>query len=286
MLLSIFLSFVILSIVIYRANKNTHNVVINKIDVNKNLNAATNVTSPSITILHLSDLHLENISISPEQLFLKLELEKIDLIAITGDFLDRKRSIPRLIPYLNVLNKLNVEYGMYAIFGNHDYVLKKRDFSTLKKTLEEYGCKTMQNENATIIVEGKKLNIIGIDDFSTKRSDLDLSYKNLGEGYNLVLTHDPNVVLHMDKYHFDYLLSGHFHGGQIHWPKPYHLAKMGKLARLNIIKGFHTVNGKPYYISEGLGQTGVNIRIGSFPEITIHKINMQPLESKIASKAV
>ncbi|MDF0725717.1 metallophosphoesterase [Cytobacillus sp. S13-E01] len=286
MLLSIFLSFVILSIVIYRANKNTHNVVINKIDVNKNLNAPTNVTSPSITILHLSDLHLENISISPEQLFLKLELEKIDLIAITGDFLDRKRSIPRLIPYLNVLNKLNVEYGMYAIFGNHDYVLKKRDFSTLKKTLEEYGCKTMQNENATIIVEGKKLNIIGIDDFSTKRSDLDLSYKNLGEGYNLVLTHDPNVVLHMDKYHFDYLLSGHFHGGQIHWPKPYHLAKMGKLARLNIIKGFHTVNGKPYYISEGLGQTGVNIRIGSFPEITIHKINMQPLESKIASKAV
>ena len=286
MLFFIFILSIILAIILYRANKNTHNVVINKIDVNENLNSLTNAASPSINILHLSDLHLENISISPEQLFVKLQHEKIDLIAITGDFLDRKRSIPKLIPYLKVLRKLNVEFGMYAIFGNHDYVLKNRDFAILKSTLEEHGCKTMQNENATIIVDGKKLNIIGIDDFSTKRSDLDLSYKNLVDGYNLVLTHDPNVVLHMNEFHFDYLLSGHFHGGQIHWPKPYHLVKMGKLARLNIIKGFHTVNGKPYYISEGLGQTGVNIRIGSLPEITIHKINVESIESKIASKAV
>lgn len=81
------------------------------------------------------------------------------------------------------------------------------------------------------------LNIIGIDDFSTSRSDVEKSYAGTAEGYNLVLTHDPNIVLAMQNYHFDYLLSGHFHGGQIHWPKPYHLLKMGKLVRMNMIKG-------------------------------------------------
>ncbi|SIA96504.1 phosphodiesterase YaeI [Mycobacteroides abscessus subsp. abscessus] len=76
----------------------------------------------------------------------------------------------------------------------------------------------------------------------------------------------------MKDYKYDYLLSGHFHGGQIHWPKPYHLAKMGKLVRMNMVKGLHYHNGMPFYISEGLGQTGVNIRIGSRPEITFHEI--------------
>ncbi|MCY8268420.1 metallophosphoesterase, partial [Bacillus haynesii] len=121
--------------------------------------------------------------------------------------------------------------------------------------------------------EGETLNIIGIDDYSTKRSDIAGSYKGLKEGYNLVLTHDPNVVLDMKEFHFDYLLSGHFHGGQIHWPKPYHLVKMGKLVRMNMIKGLHYHHDKPFYISEGLGQTGANIRIGSRPEMTFHHIS-------------
>jgi predicted MPP superfamily phosphohydrolase len=162
---------------------------------------------------------------------------------------------------------------MYAVFGNHDYVLKGKNFHRLKKTLEENGCKTLQNENLTIEVKDKKLNIIGIDDYSTKRSNLLHSYRGLQDGYNLVLTHDPNIVLEMKDFHFNYLLSGHFHGGQIHWPKPYHLIKMGKLVRMKMVKGLHYHNGKPFYISEGLGQTGINIRIGSRPEITLHQIS-------------
>ncbi|EIJ78134.1 YkoQ [Bacillus methanolicus PB1] len=139
--------------------------------------------------------------------------------------------------------------------------------------LEEHGCKTLQNENVTLCVDGENLNIIGIDDYSTKRSDIRKAFQGVPDGYNLVLTHDPNVVLDMEGFDFDYLLSGHFHGGQIHWPKPYHLIKMGKLVRMKMVKGLHYHKGKPFYISEGLGQTGVNIRIGSRPEITYHEIS-------------
>jgi uncharacterized protein len=77
------------------------------------------------------------------------------------------------------------------------------------------------------------------------------------------------------------LLSGHFHGGQIHWPKPYHLAAMGELVGMNMIKGLHVHDGKPFYISEGLGQTGVNIRVGSRPEITIHRLPVASSASQI-----
>lgn len=279
------MSFILLTILAFilvylfkKAYKNTHDVVINKIKIDPDHSGRY---VPTLKILQLSDLHLENISISPEQLYEKLRNEQIDLIALTGDFLDRKRTIPKLIPYLEVLNKLNANYGMYAVLGNHDYVLRK-NLSILTDTLEKYNCKVMKNTNEMITVHGKLLNIIGIDDFSTKRSDLSASYKGIKLGTNLVLTHDPNIVLHMKDYYFDYLLSGHFHGGQICYPKAYHLMKMGKLARMNIIKGLHIQDGKPFYINEGLGQTSVNIRVGSRPEITIHEL---PLKSNIKEKS-
>ncbi|MFT4414097.1 metallophosphoesterase [Fredinandcohnia humi] len=259
---------------IYRANKNTYVVNVNRVLVDNNKQNHVPTDKTKLHVLHLSDLHLENLSITPEDLYERVKEEKIDLIAVTGDFLDRKRSIPKLIPYLQIFQKLNPTHGVYAVFGNHDYVLNKKHFQDLKKVLNENGCKTLQNENESIFVNGNRVNIIGIDDFSTKRSNLKESYSNLKDGYNLVLTHDPNLVLHMKEYDFDYLLSGHFHGGQICYPKPYHLVKMGKLVRMNMIKGYHTHHGKPFYINEGLGQTGVNIRVGSTPEITFHELTI------------
>ncbi|MBC6972138.1 metallophosphoesterase [Bacillus sp. Xin] len=268
--------FIILFYIFKKAHKNTTDVVINKVQINQK---QTHGHDPILNILHLSDMHLENISISPVQLYEKLKDESIDLIALTGDFLDRKRTISKLAPYLEVLSQLHAKHGIYAVFGNHDYVLREKDLQKLKEILEQYGCKVMQNENHVIYVQNKRVNIIGVDDFSTKRSDLIASYRGVKSGTNLVLTHDPNIVLHMKEYHFHYLLAGHFHGGQICYPKAYHLAKMGKLARMNVIKGLHIQDGKPFYISEGLGQTGVNIRVGSRPEITLHQLSISTVKS-------
>jgi uncharacterized protein len=257
---------VILIVIFVNAYRNTKKVTIN------NINVPESKWSRPLSILHLSDIHLENISISPEELFQNVSNQHIDLIALTGDYLERKRNIPKLIPYLEKLKELNPRLGIFVVFGNHDYYLKDEYFDQLKRTLEENGCITLQNQHITLNDQGEILNIIGIDDNHSKRSNLQKSYKDLPKGFNLVLTHDPNLVLKMKSYGYDYLLSGHFHGGQINWPKPYHLLKMGKLVRMNIIKGLHYHEGKPFYISEGLGQTGVNIRIGSRPEITFHHI--------------
>lgn len=273
-LLAIIVIFLYVSI--KRAYNNTKEIVINQISINQN---QVHGNQPILNILQLSDLHLEHISITATQLYEKLKNKRIDLIALTGDFLDRKRTISKLEPYLIVLGRLNPKYGMYAVLGNHDYVLKGESLQLLINTLEQNGCTVLQNENKTIIVDGKTVNIIGVDDFSTSRSNLDTSYTNLQNGVNLVLTHDPNVVLYMKKFNFDYLLAGHFHGGQICYPKAYHLAKMGELVKMNMIKGLHMYDGKPFYINEGLGQTGVNIRIGSRPEITLHKLSLSSAKS-------
>lgn len=263
--------------IIKKAHDNTKDVVINKVKLKGDLVSQY----PKLSILQLSDLHLENISISSTELYEMLKDEPIDLIALTGDFLDRKRTIPKLAPYLETLNKLNAKHGIYAVLGNHDYFLRPKYQQKLIEMLEQHHCKVLINQHDVIYVNGNPVNIIGIDDFKTKRSDIKASYKGIISGPKLVLTHDPNIVLHMKNYHFDYLLSGHFHGGQICYPRAYHLVKMGKLARMNITKGLHLQDGKPYYINEGLGQTGMNIRVGSRPEITIHELPLTPEKAVI-----
>lgn len=265
----IFLFILLIGYLLYKSYKNTQDIQINHIKIASTTNKNSRT---KLSILHLSDLHLEKISLSPEGLEKKLSNHRVDLIALTGDFMDRKRSIPKLIPYLHVLNRIQPKYGIYAVFGNHDYVLKEQDLNQLHDLLLHYHCHVLQNTSKTIDVNGRTINLIGIDDFGTKRSNLPLAYEHVEEGTNIVLTHDPNVVLEMENYPFDYLMAGHFHGGQICYPKPYHLVKMGKLARNRVIKGLHTQYSSPFYISEGLGQTGINIRVGSRPEITFHEL--------------
>lgn len=153
-----------------------------------------------------------------------------------------------LLQYLEGLSPLHAKHGIYAVFGNHNYVLCEKDLQKLKESLKQYDCKVMKNKNHVIFVQNKRVNIIGIDDFSTKRSDLTASYRGIKPGTNLVLTHDQNIVLHKKEIHFDYLPANHFHGGEICYPIAYHLVKMGQLARMNIIKGFQKQDGKPFYI--------------------------------------
>jgi predicted MPP superfamily phosphohydrolase len=274
----LFVLFIVLVLFI-RAYRNTFHVQINHVPVQVRPSERINIDGlMPLRILHLSDLHMENISVTAERIVEQMEGEPLDLIAITGDLLDRAKNIPAAVQYVETVQQLKPVLGTYVVFGNHDYALPPNKLAQLKSELERIGCRVLCNQTDTIDFHGQKLHIIGIDDHATRRSDLEKTYRNVSEdGLRLVLTHDPNVVLKMKEYDYDYFLAGHFHGGQIHWPKPYHLWKMGKLPRMNIVKGLHVRDGRPFYISEGLGQTGVNIRLRSRPEITVHTLQTQPV---------
>lgn len=222
-------------------------------------------------ILHLSDMHIEKLSIDPDTLLDTIKDMPIDLIAITGDLLEKKDNIQSFMNYIDQLQRIAPPLGIYVVFGNHDYYLSE-EIHEFRICLENKGFIVLQNETKSITHGKNTINIIGVDNYSTVKSDLTKSYTGIKDGPNLVLTHDPNVILEMDHYPFDYLLAGHFHGGQIHWPKPFHMVKYGEVARMKMIRGLHYYKGKPFYISEGLGQTALKLRWGTLPEVTLHKL--------------
>jgi predicted MPP superfamily phosphohydrolase len=235
------------------------------VDNNKGFNG-------ELKILQLTDIHIEKMSVRPEKVLQMVGDEPVDLIALTGDYLDRVKSIDRFIQFLEVIMLIPNRYGVYAVWGNHDWAIKDK-LSILKKEMERVGVVLLENESETIMIEDTPIHLIGIDDHYSGHSDIERAFDGVPQqGVRVVLTHDPLVVKDMD-YSFDYLLCGHFHSGQMYYPIPIHSLKMGLKPFRKYLCGLQYHANGTYYISGGLGQTGANLRLGCRPEITIHTLS-------------
>jgi predicted MPP superfamily phosphohydrolase len=218
----------------------------------------------NVTMLQLSDLHVEKLRIKPGRIAKLIRREKPDYIVVTGDFTQKESRLPQLRPYLEVLRDSGVP--VYAVLGNHDYQMRK--VIRLVKLLQEHDIRLLRNENVRL----DKFQLIGIDDFDSGKSNISRAFSGVASGPpRIVITHDPNIVLHLEE-RYDYLMAGHLHGKQLNVPFFFRLRPMGKLPAMGIYKGLHRSSWGTYYISKGLGQTMFNIRLFVRSEATVHRL--------------
>ncbi|WP_202078188.1 metallophosphoesterase [Caldalkalibacillus salinus] len=228
--------------------------------------------SKPLNILQLTDLHVEKLCVTPEKIKDLIGSETIDMIALTGDYLDRVQSIDRFMNFLSEILDIPTRYGVYAVWGNHDWIISEH-LPHLKKRMEALGVNVLENEAHTLSVDGTPVHIIGIDDHYSGHSNIRQAFAEVPEvGVRFILTHDPLIVKQLP-HHFDYLICGHFHSGQIYYPLPVHSLKMGLKPLKKYLCGIQEDTKRKYYISGGLGQTGANLRLGCRPEITIHTLH-------------
>jgi predicted MPP superfamily phosphohydrolase len=250
------------------AHWNTFRLVIREVEITVDKKGGFQ----ELRIVQLSDLHMERLSISPERIASKIAEAKADLVVMTGDYLDRYENKDKFMKYLDAIKAVEPKHGIWMVWGNHDHYIGDR-IEDLGEMVRAKGVKLLLNEWDAIEIGGQRLNIIGTDDYCLGKSDIPASFEGVPEGINLMLSHDPNIVLDMEEHHeVDLLLSGHLHGGQFKIPGAFKLFPMGELPKSNVISGLHQVNGKTIYISDGMGQSGLNVRLGTRPEITIHTL--------------
>jgi predicted MPP superfamily phosphohydrolase len=218
----------------------------------------------NLKILQISDLHVERIRISPSKLATVINEEKPDLIFITGDFTKRRKFLSKLEKYLKAITLCNVP--IYCVLGNHDY--QQRNVNDIIHLLKKYGLNLLRNESVHL----DKFVLIGIDDFDSGMSNLEAAFHTVDiNRTKIIITHDPNIVLHLDK-HYDYLMAGHLHGKQFNIPFFFKFKNAGELPRMGIFRGLHKHHFGTYYISKGIGQTGINARLFVRSEITMHHL--------------
>jgi len=218
-----------------------------------------------VRVVQLSDVHVEKLRVSPERLRRLVERERPDYIFLTGDYTQRLRHVPEVDVYLQEILKIGVP--VYAVFGNHDYRLK-RDVSALFDVFRERGIPVLRNE--AIALTG--FTLVGIDDWDTGLARPDAAFRDVDPNRKtVVIAHDPNVTLRIRR-DFDYLMCGHFHGGQFRLPFVFYLKNKGPLARKGIVHGLHRSRTGPFYISKGIGQANLNARFLIRSELTVHEL--------------
>lgn len=219
--------------------------------------------SIGVKILQISDMHIECMRIRPERIASLIEREKPDLICLTGDFIDRRLERPKLERHLSAITRHGLP--VYAVFGNHDH--KADAIGALTELLTQYGVRVLQNE----AIDMGGFVMAGIDDYCTGMSETSSLVDVPDDKPLIVITHDPTLTWFMDR-PFSYLMGGHFHGKQFNLPFLFHLMDFGPMARAGVYKGLHAHARGPFYISKGVGQSGINCRFLVRSEVTIHEM--------------
>ncbi len=173
-----------------------------------------------IKIIQISDLHNTIHGNQQDALVQKIVEAKPDLIFITGDLVDEKTKFDGT--ELLLKNIKNIAPIYYCI-GNHEFYAK--DFFETNKKIKQYGVICLEDESVVVAVNGINLLIAGLDDpkyYRKKEYKGDtatrlekISQTSDFSGLKILLSHRPELVTLYEKYDYDFIFSGHAHGGQV-----------------------------------------------------------------------
>lgn len=220
--------------------------------------------SGKLTLVMASDVHLGSI-IRKNRLKKYVELinrQEPDVVLFAGDLIDHSIRPVEHQRMDEDLRLLKARYGVYGIFGNHEY------YGNVPKAIDFYKRAGINLLRDSAVAIDNRFILIGREDISQhRRKPLDIILS--GSKLNLpkiLLEHNPARMDDARKNHIDLQLSGHTHNGQI-FPLNYIVKGMYELAY-----GFRKSGDTSYYVSSGLGLWAAPVRIGTQSEIV--KVNI------------
>ncbi len=220
-------------------------------------------TLDGFTIAQISDIHLGQPHSDANLAWTIDTLRRLkpDMICLTGDMINDRPALTRLVNYLR---QLDAPCGIFAIAGNHDYVEEINDVRT---ALAVAGIPLLENQGMIIQHREAAFWLAGVDDVWHGSMDIGAAVNAAPAGMPIILlAHSPDAVLEAIHYPAIVLqLSGHVHGGHIRLPG------LGPLAKPRYGRHYthdtQLVGSVHLHIS--LGLSGRPFRIGNTPELTI-----------------
>ena len=219
-----------------------------------------------LRILHLSDLHLDLDPKLTDVIIEKLKGLDYDLAVITGDF--RNSCTSSYAEAMELTGRvIKALHGpRFGILGNHDFI-------EMVPELERLGLPMLLNESLVLKLRGQRVLIAGIDDPHFYPADDFDAFEKWSWDHDLrvLLSHSPESYALAAKSGFDFMMSGHTHGGQICLPGGVPILRNGNCPP-SMLSGPWTYAGLTGYTSGGTGGCGVPVRYFCPPEITIHRM--------------
>lgn len=214
------------------------------------VNHVTLSTPSTIRVIHISDIHFKGNAAYLEKVVAIINNTPADFVCFTGDLVENSN---RLRGCLNILATLNKP--IYGITGNHDDWARV-PLDDVKACFQKTGGDLVNN--VSIPIMSGKIELTG----STTELLPAGSHSNAVR--KILMLHYPTIVETIRNRHFDAILTGHTHGGQVRLP---FMGSVLDVGRYDL--GLFKTPAGPLYVNPGLGTFYRDVRFLCRPEITI-----------------
>lgn len=218
-------------------------------------------------IAQVSDLHNAAFGAENETLLARLTEASPDMIVITGDLLDARRTDVTLA--LSFAQNAAQIAPTYYVTGNHE--ARTEEYAALEDGLLEAGVTVLRNRSVLLWRGEAAIRLSGVDDLDfSSEIPLDERLAELsGEEYTVLLSHRPERFENYVSAKIDLTFSGHAHGGQFRLPLIGGLfaPNQGLFPRYDA--GLYSKNGSAMVVSRGLGNSAFPFRFNNRPELVI-----------------
>lgn len=226
-------------------------------------------------IAQISDLHNAQFGKDNCRLLKKLNRIKPDLIVITGDFIDSRRTnFPIAISFAR--QAVNIA-PTYYIPGNHE--VRINDINPFYHSLTSAGITLLFDESILLCRGDATIRLAGLIDANARSIDPKRETKNAIDSaiprdgiYTILLSHCPKYFDIYAACGADLVLTGHVHGGQIRLPLIGGLYAPGQGLFPKYDAGLFKKGHTQMIISRGLGNSLFPLRFYNRPEIVITKL--------------
>ena len=232
-------------------------------------------------IAHISDLHNEEFGTGNGELLTMLAGTRPDLIVITGDLIDSRRT--NVDTALAFARRAVDIAPVYYVAGNHESRLPE-EFWLLERGLEELGVHVLRGEREVIEREGDSLAIIGVDDPTFQSGDsaswpgiVEEKLGQLREAglYSILLIHRPELLETYAQGGMNLVFCGHVHGGQVRLPFVGGVIAPNQGFFPRYDGGLYTLGDTRMVLSRGLGNSLCPLRVNNRPEIVLAQLHCQ-----------
>ena len=260
-------------------------IVVTKIEVES---ACLPESFDGYRIAHVSDLHNDEFGEDNEKLLALIKEAEPDMIAITGDLLDSRRTSVEKAQ--NFVQQAVQIAPCYYVTGNHESRIEK-EYGQLEKAMTEAGIIVLRNDKLTLEKDGAVITVAGIDDprFVLSSDRLAKMESVIGDGltgllkdvpeeqFTLLLSHRPELFDLYCEHDVDLVLSGHVHGGQFRIPGIGGIIGPGQGLLPDYDAGLYSRDNTNMVLSRGLGQSIVPFRINNPPELVFVTLKSKDL---------
>ncbi len=225
------------------------------------------------TVVQISDLHGKSFGKDNSRLLEAVEAARPDIIAVTGDLVDRFfENTANIEPLLEALTDIA---PVYYVSGNHEWGSGLID--ELAEIFDRCGVTYLSNGSATLERGGESIVLAGVED-PNAWADMPTPPEVLAEapeGFRMLLGHRNYWYERYPGLDADIVLCGHAHGGIVRLPIVGGVLGTGFEFFPDYTEGLHTEGSYALLISRGLGNSAGIPRLLNKPELVVLKLSAQ-----------